>query len=101
MVVKVTKKMASVLAKEFKDYEIEYQEMTEQAYSYCVDIYSFNHDNDYNFITNKFKVIKVVYPSSYYALPKYLTTNDLLRLFLKSDKTYNGFIAEIKNEIEC
>ena len=101
MVVKVTKKMASVLAKEFKDYEIEYQEMTEQAYRYCVDFDSFNHENDYNFLTNKFKVITVEYPADYYACNKYLTTNDLLKCFKKSDKTYNGFIAEVKDEIEC
>ena len=101
MVVKVSKKMAKQLQKEFKEYKIEYQEMTEQVYSYCVDINSFNHDNDYDFITNKFKVLKVIYPSSFYALPKYLTTNDLLRLFLKSNKTYKSFIAKVKNEIEC
>lgn len=101
MVVKVTKKMASVLAKEFKDYEIEYQEMTEQVYSYCVDIDSFKHENDYDFITNKFKVIKIIYPADYYALPSYLTTNDLLKCFEKSDKTYNSFIEKVKDEIEC
>ena len=101
MRVKVTKKMASVLAKEFKDYTIEYTEKSTRDYEWSVDIDSFNHENDYDFLKDRFKVIKVIYPADYYACNKYLTTNDLLKCFKKSDKTYNGFIAEVKNEIEC
>lgn len=100
MRVKVSKTMVKQLQKEFKNYLIVYEEMTINDYRWCVNSDLLGNENDYDYEKSKFKVIKVLYPYEYYAMPKYLTTNDLGKCFRKSNKTYNSFINEIKNEIE-
>ena len=46
------------------------------------------------------KVITIYYPANYYAIPRDLDDYDLLRIFKKSDRTYNGFFADLLDDIE-
>ena len=46
------------------------------------------------------KVITIYYPANYYACPRDLDDYDLLRIFKQSDKTYNGFFADLLDDIE-
>lgn len=100
MKIKVTKTMTKTLQKEFENYTITLKKMYLDEYKVLVDTDYYSHDNDCNTNTYKFDVIEIKYPHYYYAMPKYLTTNDLLRCFKKSDKTYDDFINQIKKEIE-
>jgi hypothetical protein len=53
---------------------------------------------DYFVGTNTY--IKVIYPYDYYALPNYLSTRDLTKIYNRSDKTYDGFMKAVLEEIE-
>ena len=100
MKIKASKIMSKQLQKSFDNYTITYKTMYPCDYKVLVDHDDYIHENDFNLNTYKFSVIVVEYPSYFYAMPKYLTTNDLLRCFKKSDKTYDDFINQIKNQIE-
>lgn len=100
MKVKTTKTMAKTLQQYFKDYKITQEKLTERQFIFNVSIDAYNHENDFDYITNKYNVLKVTYPNNYYACNRYLTTNDLIRAYDNSDKTFNGFIKAIKQEIE-
>lgn len=46
------------------------------------------------------KVITIYYPANYYAYPRNIDDSDLLRIFKQSDKTYNGFFADLLDYVE-
>lgn len=100
MLVKATKKLAKILNDNIKDYTITLETLTEKQYSFYVDIDTFYHTNDYNIKTNKFNVIVIQYPNEFYAVNRYITTNDLNRIFNACNKTLEDFILKFKNEIE-
>ena len=100
MKLKVTKTLANTLNKATKYCTITTTKLTPQQYSILVDIYPFNHDNDYDIITNTYKVMVIEYPPHYYANNQYITTNDLVKIYKMSDKTLNGFIKAFNNYIE-
>lgn len=105
MQVKVSKVMFNELKKalkgdeKFKDYSLTFEKLSDRAFRWYVDINDYNHENDYNFNDNTFSVIKIEYPYNYYASNKYITTNDLVKVFRSSDKTFNGFINSFKEYI--
>lgn len=99
MKVKATNIMAKTLQKYFKDYKITLQKYNERAYTMLVDC-PFSHEEDYDYKTSKFNVIKITYPDNYYACSRYLTTRTLTRLFENSNRTFESFLQQIKNEIE-
>jgi hypothetical protein len=45
-------------------------------------------------------IITIYYPYEFFAMPNELDTNDLLRIFKNSNKTYNGFFEKLLDEIE-
>jgi len=100
MKVKVTNNMVSVLRKAFPDYKIRMDRMLPDTYKMIVDYDLFRNEQDFSFNTGKFSAIAIVYPDNHYAPTKYLTTNDLLRCFRWSDKTFDGFLKQVKQEIE-
>lgn len=100
MKVKATAVMAKTLQKYIKDYKITLQKYNERAYSMLVDYNTFDHEEDFDYKTSKFNVIKITYPDDYYACDRYLTTRTLTRLFNKSNGTFESFLQQIKNEIE-
>lgn len=92
MRVTVSKTMAKVLAKAIKGYKIIWEEMTPREY----DIYVGGLCGYYD----SYRAIKVIYPDSYYACPRYITTNDLVKAFKSSNGTLNSFIEQVKDMIE-
>lgn len=100
MKVKISRVMASLLDKSIKDCKISFVQMSSDSYRRYVDTEIYNHDNDIDYKTGKYNAILVDYPPKYYAYPKYITTNDLVRVFRRSDKTIDGFIREFKEYIE-
>ena len=100
MKIKATKTLASVLNKNIKEYQINLVKLNDKQFSYYVDIDIYNHDIDYDYTTNKFNVIEIIYPFEYYANNRYITTKELTKIFNKSDKTLNGFIDAFKSYVE-
>ena len=103
MKVKVTKVMTSEINKYFKKNGIGYTayfvEYTPNEYSIYVGS-TMCHEDDYDWTKNVMKAIKIAYPDSYYAMPRYLTSNDLYKLFRKCNKTLEGFMKELYSEVE-
>ena len=104
MKIKTSKAFAKELQAQLKKaslrYTVEQIKMPPAHFRAFVDVNDFIHDNDYNYIENYFTVLKVTYPADYYACPQYLTTNDLIKVFRKSDKTFNGFFSDLVQAIE-
>lgn len=100
MQTKVTKKMAALLNKNFKNYEIKVTNLTVDEFKFKVNYSLFDDLEDFDSSSNTFKVIKVLYPFEYYAMPTYLTTRILTRLYENSDKTLEGFLQQVFNSIE-
>jgi hypothetical protein len=100
MKLKATNTLAKFLNENIKGVEIKKIELTQNNYRAYVDFDIFDHENDYNINNNTFNVLVVNYPSNYYAMPTYLTTNDLIKLYNKSNKTTQDLIEKIKEYIE-
>lgn len=96
MKVKPTHKMVGYLKKLLTGCRVELVELTPEQFKWSVDYNEFEHESDFNWETRVFRVIRVVYPSEYYACPKYLTTKDLLYCLKQSNKTFDGFMSEVK-----
>lgn len=103
MKVKVTKVMTDEINKYFQKNGIGYTayfvEYSPTEYNIYVGS-SMCHENDYDWTKNKMKAIKIAYPDNYYAMPRYLTTDDLYKMFWKCNKTIDGFMKELHSEVE-
>lgn len=53
-------------------------EVSENFYKWNVDIFGPKSESDYNWQTDKYKVIAVEYPGEYYAPVRYLSTDELI-----------------------
>lgn len=100
MKVKVTYPMLKEIKKALPKYNVSLEKYTLEQYERFVDFDVYRNEIDYDDKTGKMKVIKIIYPDSYYAMPRYLTTKDLSQIFKYSDKTYNGFIKELVDYCE-
>jgi hypothetical protein len=89
MLVAVTKKMNDAINKRVKQmgYTSVIESMTPNEFSIKVGNV-FMHDEDYDMTTGTMKVIKIVYPDSYYAWPRYLTTKELRSIYRNSNGTF-------------
>ncbi len=103
MKVQATKAMTSELNKYFKQngipYAAQYETMTPAAFGWNVDIYTEQHEADILPASGKMRAIKILYPAEDYALPRYITTRELVRIFRKSNKTLAGFMGNLCDEI--
>lgn len=98
-----TQTMARYLAKNTKHggYEIKQEKLPVDAFRLRVSYDVWANDGDFDFSTNKFSVIKIVYPQEYFAEPKYLTTNDLCRIYKNAkERTAAGFVEAFDDFIE-
>lgn len=100
MLVKATNPMTKLLNANLNQYVFRLEKFTPHQFKMFVDIDDYKHENDYNPASGKLQAIKVIYPGEFYALPRYLTTNDLIKAFRSSDKTIKGFLQAVKDEIE-
>lgn len=101
MKVKVTKTMTKFLQQQLKSEKllITHEKLNQNYYRVYVDYNLIDHIDDYNYDTQLFSVIRINYPAECYALCRYLTTRDLNRIFIRSDRSAAGFIAAVKDEI--
>lgn len=91
MKLKATKTLANELNKMIDKYNIYGVRMHERDFSLRVDLDIYKHGRDFDHKTNTFGVIVVEYPNNYYACNKYITTNDLVKIWKNTnDKTING-----------
>jgi hypothetical protein len=99
MKVKVTNAMAKEIKKALSGIaeNVTFGKMNMDLYKWNVDTDLFSHEDDFDMNTNKFKVIRIDYPGDCYAIPAYVTTQDLVMIFRNSDRTYDGFFKEIRN----
>ena len=100
MKVKVTQTMAKAMQKAMPEYSISVVKFSPDGYRMNVDYDLFNNETDYSYKTGKFSAIRIGYPASYYAMPQYITTKQLVKCFNHSDKTLNGFLASVKDFVE-
>lgn len=100
MKVAATKTMAKEIQKNaVPGISISYIELSPDRYNFTVGD-AFYNDIDYIESKGKMRTIRVDYSPELYALPAYLTTKELNRIFTRSDKTYTGFFAALNEEIE-
>lgn len=78
----------------------EYVTMSRRAFSFYVDSDIWENERDYMPDTDEMRAIKILYPHEYYAMPQYLTSAELVRIFQKSDKTFDGFMDAVIESIQ-
>lgn len=105
---KVSKTMAKTLNQELKNREftnidsfIYDDEIGMSMYSQFIDYDTFDHENDWDIETSRFKAIRVNYKPDCYACDRYITTNDLIDAARAADCDYTAFMNEIFNRYEC
>lgn len=99
MKIKATRTMVKYLNENIEEYEFLLQKLTPEQYAIYVDYDLDSNIIDYSPKTGKFSVITVAYPEEFYAMPQALTTMELNRIFKKSDRTEEGFLAGVENKI--
>lgn len=101
MLVAVTKQMAYAINERVSQmgYAAVLESMTPNEFSIKVGNV-FMHDEDYDMVTGRIQVIKIEYPDSYYAWPRYLTTKELRSIYKNSNGTYEGFMDELASLVE-
>ena len=75
------------------------EKLTPDVFRAFIDFSLFDHLEDYNTKTGLYQVIKITYPPECFAVPQYLTTKDLARIFRNSDRSYNGFFEALRDYI--
>ena len=95
-----TKTFANFLQKQFKNYKFSQEKLTESQFSFYVDYDIYENEPDYDYETNKYNVIKVLYPQNYYATPTYITTKLINILYKKANNNFDTFLKLLKDEIE-
>lgn len=97
MKVMVSKVMARFLRENVNFCRVSYCEMTFRDYM----IYVGNecpYGNDYIPKYGIYKALRLAYPDESYACPRFISTRDLNRVFLHSDRTIDGFLEEFRKE---
>lgn len=87
---KITNKMVKVLKEALpKDYEVKLLKLTPDEYKNLVHydgLYYADICGDYDLRNNVCKVIKVIYPPDFYAMPAYITTHELKEYYNDAKK---------------
>ena len=105
MKVQATKAMSDFLNMHLNDIgRFSYVKMSPAAYELHINSAAwYYNNNDLLFDragVNYYRVIVLEYPADLYALPAYISSNDLLNVFKHSDKTAAGFINEMRAAYE-
>lgn len=98
MRVQVSQPMTKLINEVFQDSRVKLLKMNPAIYENTIDYDLFRHTDDYNINSGMFKVIEIIWSAEYYAMPSYITTRDLVRVFRSSDGTLAGFKESIKRE---
>lgn len=105
MRVQISKTLTNWLNNQFKQHNIPYKAiyttMTRRDYDILVGDTSMDTlIYDYDFFTQQYKTIKILYPDNYYACPQYLTTRQLIHLAQNINRSEEKFFNNIRQEIE-
>lgn len=105
MKTQASKVLTNWLNEEFKKHNIPYKavytEMTEREYDLKVGDSSMDTlELDFNFAKNKYRVIKILYPDSYYTMLTYLTTSILIDLAENINRDADKYYENIFNYVE-
>ena len=100
MKVMVSNPMVKLLNDHISGVVFSLEKYSREIYEKYVDYDLFSNINDYNSTKGVFKVIKISYPAEFCAMPGYLTTRELNKIFSYSDHTMTGFIEAVKNQVE-
>lgn len=100
MQIKASNPMLKALKENIPKYVFKLEKFTIDQFRLFVDVDVWKNDKDYNPATGKMQVIKVIYPDNYYCCPRYLTTYELVDIFRRSNRTFQGFMDEVKRELE-
>lgn len=76
-----------------------YLTITPRDYEINVDYDLLRNEIDYLPASGKMRVISIIYPPEFYAMPRHLTTIDIVKIFKRTDKTFNGLMQGIADEI--
>lgn len=87
MQVKCTKVLAKELNKRFKE--------REGFKGYFATV-----QNAWDYWQGEKQVITIYYPENYYACPRDIDNNDLMRVYRDSDKTFDGFFDLLVERVE-
>lgn len=94
--IKTTHRMTKYIKKLLPECKVDLVKISMNKFQYLVDFHLGEHEQDLDYNTLSYWVIRVVYPAEYYACPKYLTTKDLVYCFLQSDRSFESFMDELK-----
>lgn len=104
--IKVTNKMVKIIKESLPEgYGVELIKLTPEQYKWHVHYEGIYHAMDYgDYDSNKdiCKVIKINYPSDYYAMPNYITTKELREVYhsIRGDKNIDNYKTELFNYLE-
>lgn len=108
MQIKVSKVLANEIAKYIKsnckdEHNVQVEQHGEAWYRMNTPFGSFLDDTDYDWKTDKYKVIAIYRPDEYYAPAVYLTTEMLVKSFKRiAEKTLQNFMEQVWHDyIEC
>ena len=96
---KITKAINDFLKENGERMRAKYVTMSRRAFEINVDFDLWENEIDYLPASDKMRAVKIVYPVKYHAMPRYLTSAALVKLFRRYDKSYNGFMREVLDEI--
>ena len=106
MKVKVSKTFAAYINKTAKALgfkaEASVVTMSERGYRLNVGLDAMldaQDNGDYDWAEDEYKVIRVVYPEEYYAMPKYLTTASLNKEYRRRGVTTDAELKEMVKEM--
>lgn len=100
MKLKTTKILANEINKRTNKFKVYQKQLTIEQFERLVNAHSLENENDFNWETGKFNVFMIEYAPEYYAVNDYATTNDLIKIYKRSNKTLESFITEFENEFE-
>lgn len=100
MFIKVSNPMIKVMKKAIPEYRFKIITLSPESYELHIDFDLMRNTSDFDWNKRVFKAIQVLYPPERYALPRYITTRDLHRIYKSSDGTIEDFITELKKDIE-
>ena len=99
MKVKVTKTMTAALNKHFPEWSFSFLRLSQDAYRTEVDYSCIDNYQDWDYTRNCMNVIRLDYPATDYALPRFITTNDLLNICRHSNGTLESFMDAAYQEL--
>ena len=99
---KVSVAMEKAINSYFKEngieYNAEYLLLTPRTYDLYVGNSDYNEE-DFDVEKEMMRTIVIYYPSEMYAIPKYLTTNELTGIYRRSNRTMKGFMNDLYEEV--